>query len=587
MSAGAIKAGDAYVELGTRMGAMWRKGLAAAQQRLSAWGSKLTRIGLVGVGAFAVAAKFAAKQEEADVRLAAALDRVGVAGRKALPGLKAFASEIQAVTVHGDELVEGAMTKMINISGASGDALKKMTIAAIGLAEAYDMDLATASMLVGRAMKGQTQTLARYGIQLDTTASKEDQFNELLKIGAGQFALAEARAKTASGRFAQMKNALGDAAEKIGEALLPALSELFSWLVKIAAPVQAWIKDNAEMVVLAAKLAAGILAVGVSLKILAGLLAVVQSGTLLFIALAGSVVLLLEAFSVVDIGFTKFVGGIRIGTFKIATWFNAVTMAIGGYWEWLLAQIQIGWEGLTVWFKAITITIRSMWESLIAWLLKAWYNFLNEWTRASGWIAKQGLKLLGMGDVAQEIDRMQKERDKRLQGKVGGVDRAAAAEQKKLDKERADLQARHLKRLADIEAALAAKQKARAKEMEGLFGKDLAEKKAADKAAADRLKAERDKLKGQLADAMKPGKIAVPGLAAAIKARIDVVGTFRGGIAPLKIAAMSPAVRVAQQQVGLQKLQLEQQQLGNQVLGRIHQQCEKIPKGNVAVLGAP
>ena len=522
MSAGAIKAGDAYVELGTRMGAMWRNGLAAAQQRLSAWGSKLTRIGLVGVGAFAVAARFAAKQEEADVRLAAALDRVGVAGKKALPGLKAFASEIQQATIYGDELVESAMTKIVNISGASGDALKKMTVAAIGLAEAYDMDLATASMLVGRAMKGQTQTLARYGIQLDVTASKEDQFNELLKIGAGQFQLAEARAKTASGRFAQMKNALGDMAEKIGQALLPSLTQLFQWLIRIAGPIQQWLVHNQGAILLAAKLTVGLLAVGVGLKLLAGLLAVLQSKLLVFAAVGAAILTILEALNIVDTGFSTWLGNIRLGTFKIATWFNA-----------------------------LVIGIQAMWDRLMTWLLKAWYGFLSAWSKASGWIAKKGLELLGMKGAAQEVERMQAARD---QG--------------------------HGQRLAQIDQQAGVRQEARQKELQALFDRDRAawerERKKLGKGA-------QVPVGGALAKALAGGPIGVPGLAAAVKAKIEAVGTFHGGVASLKVATLTPAAKAGQQQV-------QQQKIMNQAAGNILNEVKKIAKDvhgkqAVAVLG--
>ncbi|HUU92780.1 MAG TPA: hypothetical protein VM238_16435, partial [Phycisphaerae bacterium] len=66
----------------------------------------------------------------------------------------------------------------------------------------------------------QTQTLARYGIVLDTTATAQEQFNELLKIGAANFALAEAEAQTTAGRLTQLKNALGDLGESLGALIL-------------------------------------------------------------------------------------------------------------------------------------------------------------------------------------------------------------------------------------------------------------------------------------------------------------------------------------------------------------------------------
>jgi hypothetical protein len=101
--------------------------------------------------------------------------------------------------------------------GVTTNKLEEATTAAIGLAAKYRLDLKTAFMLVGRASKGQTQMLTRYGIVLDESLTAQEKFNAILKIGADNFYLAEAAAKETKGAIIQLKNEWGDLQEQIGE----------------------------------------------------------------------------------------------------------------------------------------------------------------------------------------------------------------------------------------------------------------------------------------------------------------------------------------------------------------------------------
>jgi len=160
----------------------------------------------------------AVKQEKAVLTLAAALKTTGDYSEKSMKQFKEYAAAIQKVTVYGDEDILMQMAYAKNL-GVTTDKLKDATKAAIGLAAKYELDLQTAFMLIGRAAKGQTQMLTRYGIVLGDNLSSQEKFNKLLVIGAKAFQLAEAAADTTRGRLTQMKNAMGDIAEIIGEPL--------------------------------------------------------------------------------------------------------------------------------------------------------------------------------------------------------------------------------------------------------------------------------------------------------------------------------------------------------------------------------
>jgi hypothetical protein len=169
-------------------------------------------------------------QEDAEVKLAAALKNTGQYSEDAYKGLLDYASALQEQTRYGDEAILSATTLAQNIGRFAAEELPAVQKAAIGLAEAYEMDLNTAMKLIGRAAKGQTQTLTRYGIVLDMTASKEEQFAQLLEQGADKFKLAKDAAASGAGELEQYGNLVGDLKESLGTliktALLPVISNL-------------------------------------------------------------------------------------------------------------------------------------------------------------------------------------------------------------------------------------------------------------------------------------------------------------------------------------------------------------------------
>ena len=175
-------------------------------------------IGAVGFAATKFIKSFSV-QEDAVNDLATSLALAGDNVRMLLPEYAKFASEIQQLTVYGDELILSQMAYAKNL-GVTTDKLKDASVAAIGLAAKFKIDLKTAFMLIGRASKGQTEMLSRYSIVLKEGSTDQEKFNQLLKIGADSFALAEQAAKTTSGQIEQTKNNWGDITENIGEFLV-------------------------------------------------------------------------------------------------------------------------------------------------------------------------------------------------------------------------------------------------------------------------------------------------------------------------------------------------------------------------------
>jgi len=142
----------------------------------------------------------------------------------------------------------------VTVGKLSGEQLKDATKAAIGLAAALDIDLHTAMMLVAKAAAGNTSTLSRYGIRLDENLSAQEKFNQILKTGADNFAIAQAQAKTYTGAMQQMKNAYSDIKEEIGKALMPVFKEsaekIKNWIEEHKQSISNWATRTVNAVIL-------------------------------------------------------------------------------------------------------------------------------------------------------------------------------------------------------------------------------------------------------------------------------------------------------------------------------------------------
>ena len=193
-----------------------------------------------------------AKQELAEKKLEAALGRTS---NKLLSQARA----IQQVTMFGDEQVIEAQA-LIGSFVKEEEAIMAATKATLDLAAAKGMELTVAADLVSKTLGSSTNALSRYGIEVTgavgSTERLESLTGNLAKVFGGQ---ATAQAETLAGAMAQMSNAVGDAQESIGEALVPIVGDLADFL-KIAAedasnfiakftqtPLQRTIKEMASL----------------------------------------------------------------------------------------------------------------------------------------------------------------------------------------------------------------------------------------------------------------------------------------------------------------------------------------------------
>ncbi len=198
------------------------------------------------------------EQEQAVVNLTAALRTAGQEITGNVASANRFATEMQKLTQYGDELTIGVMAQGINL-GVAPAQIEQATKAAMVLAQKYSMDLPTAMTLLGRAGKGHTETLARYGITLDATATKEEQFQQLLGLGTDEFNIVTEAAESNIKTMQKYDNVIGDSMEVIGQRLVPVLLNAKGAVAGLAGEFNAATPETQRLVMNIAALSAAML----------------------------------------------------------------------------------------------------------------------------------------------------------------------------------------------------------------------------------------------------------------------------------------------------------------------------------------
>ena len=159
-------------------------------------------------------------QAQAVGDLTRAMGRAGVEGAQAASkDFQAFASSLQAVTTTGDEAILEAATLGTRF-GIVGEDLKKATKAALDMSASLGTSVKSSMILLGKAAKGETGTLGKFGIKLKDGIAESEKFGAALDAITETFGgAAQDAAKTYAGRMQQVSNSYGDLRENVGLAV--------------------------------------------------------------------------------------------------------------------------------------------------------------------------------------------------------------------------------------------------------------------------------------------------------------------------------------------------------------------------------
>jgi len=161
----------------------------------------------------------ATEQEDAVTKLDASLASLGPTAAGVSERLQEQAAALQKVTKFGDEAIIAGQALIASFT-KDEEAIKSATEAALNMSAATGQNLTSAFLLMGKAAKGETSTLSRYGIVLDEGLGKSEKFAAAIAAINEQWGgQAAAQAKTYSGLVQQISNAYGDLKEKLGFAI--------------------------------------------------------------------------------------------------------------------------------------------------------------------------------------------------------------------------------------------------------------------------------------------------------------------------------------------------------------------------------
>lgn len=207
------------------------KGLSKVSRSVQDTGKKMTSMGktistrvtapltlLAGV-----AVKAFGEQERAELRLRAALNANGRAVESLFSEYTTFASEMQKVTVIGDE-ASIAMLAQAEALGLTGESAMRAVKNSIAMQSAFGVNAQSALRYTAALEQGNSTMLARYIPALRDLEDESERVAEAQRILGNAFSAAESDANGVIGSFQQLKNALGDAMEDVGESIAEAFN---------------------------------------------------------------------------------------------------------------------------------------------------------------------------------------------------------------------------------------------------------------------------------------------------------------------------------------------------------------------------
>ena len=198
------------------------------EQAAGKFGGALGRAGQIAAGFvvanvllrapdFLLAAANAAAEDEASVkRLQQAVENTGVSYEKYRGQLDATIKRGQALAFTDDQ-TRSALALLTAQTGSATEAQRRYAIAQ-DLSRGANIDVVTASRLLGKVTEENVNVLARYGIKVAEGTSETELFGIIQEKFAGQ---AQAFANSTAGQMARAKDQMSELVEALGARLLP------------------------------------------------------------------------------------------------------------------------------------------------------------------------------------------------------------------------------------------------------------------------------------------------------------------------------------------------------------------------------
>ena len=157
------------------------------------------------------------------------------------------ATELQGVTLFGDEQSLEAQARLASILGQDEEAISRLLPLVQDLATAKNMDLAMAAELVAKSVGSSTNALSRYGIQIEGAVGSSERLESAVAALNQQVGGQAVRAaQEGLGVYTQYSNIMGDIQENIGGMLARGLVPMVENMKEAATTVQRLTTDYHE-----------------------------------------------------------------------------------------------------------------------------------------------------------------------------------------------------------------------------------------------------------------------------------------------------------------------------------------------------
>lgn len=147
-----------------------------------------------------------------------------------------------------DDQARDALALLTAQTGSATEAQKRFGLA-MDLARGANIDVVTASKLLGKVTEDNVTVLGKYGIKVKEGASETELFGLIQEKFGGQ---AKTFADSTAGQFEQVKIQMGELKERIGYALMPIMAKLGTLLVEDVIPALTKAGDWIELHILPA-----------------------------------------------------------------------------------------------------------------------------------------------------------------------------------------------------------------------------------------------------------------------------------------------------------------------------------------------
>ena len=200
-----------------------------------------------GSAAFAIgvtSVKAAIEDEKAQRNLQKTLENVIGATEDQTAAVEDYITKQSLSLGISDEKLRPAYARLIRSTKDTAETQKALNLA-MDISSATGKDLDSVASALGKAYDGNTASLGKLGLGIDSTILKSGDMDKITKtLGETFKGFAEQEANTVEGQFRRIGIAVDEAKESLGAALLPILEKIASFVNKEVVPAIQGIVDG-------------------------------------------------------------------------------------------------------------------------------------------------------------------------------------------------------------------------------------------------------------------------------------------------------------------------------------------------------